>query len=311
MISVLLATYNGAEFLGEQIDSILNQTLTEIKIFIHDDGSSDNTREIIDQYIAKYPKEIEYVDGPATGSSRNNFFFLLEQVDSEYYMFCDQDDYWLPNKVEELFRKITSVKIDGDIPQLVFSDLKVVDERLNVIDESFMHYNRLCPDKHSFNYLLAQNCAPGCTMLFNRKTRDESIKFKETSNPAAIPIHDWWVILVAEALGTVQYVDKSLMLYRQHSNNAVGAVKDYGTSLFFKEIWWLVSMSKIQSTKNRIAEFVNQGMQLSVLSLDGETKEIVDGLCSFYEWNKIKRLRFVLSHKIFRSKRNLWQLICL
>lgn len=311
MVAILLATYNGSKYLSEQIDSILSQTYQEFRIFIHDDGSADETVEIINRYVNSYPDKIVCVDGPAQGSSKENFLFLLKQVEADYYMFCDQDDYWLPDKVERSLEKITSLSDENDLPLLVFSDNKVVDAEKKVIDESFMHYNNLNPHKLGLNWLIMQNCAPGCTMLFNRKAREESLKYTLAPAPECIVFHDCWIILVVAALGRIGYIDTPLMLYRQHGNNVVGACNEAGLKFKLRIIWWLISMSHVKSTKQRIRTCVMQGIQLQVLDLQGESKEIVDGLCAFFSWNKIERTRFVIKHKIYRTKRNLWQILCL
>ncbi len=311
MIAVLLATYNGEAYLSEQLDSILNQTYDDFRIFIHDDGSTDKTRTIIDGYMSSFPDRIIYIDGPVSGSSKNNFFFLLEMVEADYYMFSDQDDVWLPDKIEKNMSAILSIDSNNDSPLLVFSDIMVVNENLNVIDKSFMHYSQLDPNKLGFNWLVVENCAPGCSMMFNSKARLEALKYKCCSNPECIRMHDWWLMLVVSALGRIGYIDESLMLYRQHGNNSVGAGKDHGFNRILLKIWWVISFTHITKTKNRINRFVQQAIQLNALNLSDEANEIVSGLESFYKLNKIQRIRFFIRHRLYRTKRNIWQLICL
>ena len=96
-IAILMATYNGAKYLREQIDSLLAQTCQDWHLFIHDDGSSDDTMSIVNQYIETHPDKITILDYPSQGGACKNFLSMLEQVDSSYYTFCDQDDVWLPS----------------------------------------------------------------------------------------------------------------------------------------------------------------------------------------------------------------------
>ncbi len=311
MIAVLLATYNGEKYLAEQLDSLLNQTLQNFVVCIHDDGSTDNTISVIERYVDLYPNKIKCIEGVPTGSSTKNFFYLLSKVEADYYMFCDQDDYWLPQKIEKSFQLARKLEQESeDEAVLVFSDIKVVDENKHVIDESFMHYNKLDPTKLGFNWLVVENCAPGCTMLFNAKARNEALKYQNASNPEAIPYHDWWLAIVVSAKGNIAYIDTPLMLYRQHGTNVVGAVKDSNLKNIFLRIWWLISMSHIKATKERIRRFVLQGSQLNVLDIEGDVKSIVDGFCTYYRMNKFQRLSFLLEYRLFRTKRNLWQLLC-
>lgn len=312
MIAVLMATYNGETYLREQLDSILSQTLQDIKIYIHDDGSKDATVDIVKEYMAAFPNRIFLVEGEPTGSGRMNFLYLLGQVEADYYMFSDQDDVWLPEKAEKCMEALSRMeKENGDIPLLTFSDMKVVNEDLSVIDNSFMYYNQLDPYHLTFNRLVVQNTAAGCTMLFNRRLRDEAVRYKKAEHIEHILAHDWWMILTASALGEVRYVDEPLSLYRQHSGNLVGAVKETGIKKKLKLVYWLVTFTHVKLTKERIEHFVLQGQELAVLPLKGEPAKIVKGLRKFYDMNKIERVRFVRRFKLFRNKRNLWQEICL
>ena len=141
MIAILMATYNGSRYLREQIDSILSQTNDNWQLYIHDDGSTDSTMDIILEYCNKYIGKIVYLnDAQKHRGAAMSFMYLLKQVEADYYMFCDQDDVWLPNKVEQEFKSIT--EYSNEKPILVFSDLYIVDEKLNVIEKSYWRYMR-------------------------------------------------------------------------------------------------------------------------------------------------------------------------
>ena len=143
MITILLATYNSGPYIREQIDSILAQTYSDWKLVVRDDLSTDNTVEIINEYICRYPDKISILDNH--GESKRaylNFVELLKNVESEYYMFCDHDDVWLPNKIDLSIQRMKEIE-KQDIPVVVHTDMKVVDQDLNTINESFWKYSRI------------------------------------------------------------------------------------------------------------------------------------------------------------------------
>ena len=100
-VEILMATYNGSKYLSEQLDSIVKQSYTNWHLTISDDKSSDDTIDIIDTYISKYPNKIRRIgSGIHFGNARDHFFWLLKECDSDYVMLSDQDDVWLDNKIE-------------------------------------------------------------------------------------------------------------------------------------------------------------------------------------------------------------------
>lgn len=216
-----MATYNGERFIAEQIESILHQTCTDWTLYIHDDGSDDRTHEIAMTYSNTY-KNIITLDYPSTKGAKDNFFSLLDKVDSQYYMFCDQDDVWEQDKIELSLQKIQEIeKNNPDTPIIVFSDLKIVDENLNVIADSFWKKMRIKPKKlNSFHKMGACNLVTGCTMMFNKKVNGCII------NPKYAIMHDSWISLcVAKNNGIIYPICKPLVNYRQHKYNVIGAQK--------------------------------------------------------------------------------------
>ena len=137
-IDVLVATYNGEKYIREQLDSIINQTYKNIRILISDDCSKDSTPDILKEYEQKDDRIIVYTHEKNFGNYIKNFEFLLTKVESEYYALCDQDDVWLPEKIEKTFNKLKEENAD-----LAYTDLKVVDQDLNVIYPSMWDYLKI------------------------------------------------------------------------------------------------------------------------------------------------------------------------
>lgn len=226
-LAILLATYNGEKYLAQQLDSVITQSCRDWELFIHDDGSTDSTPAILRKYAAGHPGRIHILEAPPCGGARDNFFYLMSEVDAPYIMFCDQDDVWFPNKIERSLRAMKELerKKGGDVPLLVFSDSTVVDGELRVLDKSFLHYQHLLPGKLRFADLMVQNVVSGNVSLFNRPLRKAALQY---TDPRRVIIHDWWCALVAAYFGAIALVDGSTILYRQHGNNAVGA-KQYSS----------------------------------------------------------------------------------
>jgi len=221
-IAILLATYNGEKYIREQLDSILKQTYKDWVVYVHDDGSKDKTVEILNEYAGQYPDKIVILKGASTGGARNNFFYLMSQVESDYYMCCDQDDVWLPEKIEKTVMQMQKLeKGEVDRPLLVFTELTVVDGQMNIIAERMGEYQSLACSDTSFSRILMQNTVTGCTSLMNRKLRDEALKYTNLNN---IIMHDWWIGIIAAYFGDLCFLDEPTILYRQHGDNSVGAV---------------------------------------------------------------------------------------
>ena len=220
--AVLLAVYNGADFLREQLDSLLAQTSKDWKCFIHDDGSTDGSVELINEYTERFPDRFAVIEGKPTGSACKNFCFLFGSVEAEYYMCCDQDDVWLPDKIARSLRCMEKLETDRDIPCLVYTDQKIADEKLDILSESSDRFQRLhCRDRR-LSHLLAHNVVTGCTMTVNRALRDMFVRAKGTDK---MVMHDWWAALIAASFGKMCFISRPTMLYRQHSSNTLGANK--------------------------------------------------------------------------------------
>ncbi|WP_081729413.1 glycosyltransferase family 2 protein [Pseudomonas sp. QTF5] len=246
-VTILLSTYNGEKYLREQIDSIVQQQYQDWVLLVRDDGSSDSTLEIVKSYSVKDARVQIIADGYGNQGPAGSFIKLLACVETEYFMFCDQDDVWLPNKVYDSIKILKSY--DG--PHLVFTDLKVVDEHLEEMSSSFMEKSRFDPIKGvNFSKLLIQNVVVGCTIAANKKLLEES-KLSAFATPNNIMMHDWWLALVASSLGKITYLDKPTILYRQHGGNCLGA-KDSGFRHYLRLLYNQKPWLKAQKYLNRV-----------------------------------------------------------
>lgn len=301
MVTILLATYNGGKYLAKQLDSLLRQTYRDIEIVIRDDCSADATRSIIANYIQKYPEKIRFVhsDSPS-GSAKNNFFSLLKTDDlrGDYFMLCDQDDFWLPDKVELTLAlmEVTQAKYP-EKPVLVHTDLIVADSELNEKAPSFIHYQDLHPSRCSLNYLLVQNNITGCTMMFNRRLLELAADIKDTSD---IMMHDWWMGLIASALGKVEFLEIPTILYRQHGGNDVGAIDVFSRAYFIKQLRRVFKPGSgplEASLQARTFESCFKHL------LSDSQREMVDDFAMLMEFGRIKRLRVTLKYRLFMQSR--------
>ena len=237
MINILLSTYNGEKYLKEQLDAILAQTYTDWALFIRDDGSQDNTLSIIENYCKKHPQKIKQIsnNNENIGIIRS-FELLLKQSQSEHIMFCDQDDVWLPKKIETAINKIKDIEIQNPNKAIVVcSDLYVVDSELNRISDSFWKYSRINPAYlQKRNELAVNNYVTGCTMLFNQKAKEISLPFGKNAT-----MHDFWIALeVLNSNGIINILEKTEILYRQHERNQIGAFNmKYSYKYFIKKIF--------------------------------------------------------------------------
>lgn len=221
IIAILMSTYNGELYLREQINSLLYQTEQNWVLYVRDDGSSDSTISIINDYCIKYPSKIILIkDNLGNLKSASSFMYLLSVVESDYYMFCDQDDVWLPSKIQMSLSKIKKLEQkQTNEAVLVFTDLTVVDSNLKTINSSMWAYSNINPENAKVFYkTCCLNSVTGCTIMFNN-----SLKEKVLPYPAASRMHDWWISLNAAHFGIVDYLKDTTVLYRQHDANVLGA----------------------------------------------------------------------------------------
>jgi glycosyltransferase involved in cell wall biosynthesis len=221
-VAILMATYNGARYLREQVLSVVAQSWPHWHLFVRDDGSQDDSVRILAELAEQYVGRVTVLPhgGERLGAD-GNFSRLLVRAEADYFMFCDQDDVWMPHKIESSLRRIKELEgAEGvEAPLLVHTDLKVVDGQLQELDSSVWHYGHHDPNHGMhLNRLLVQNMVFGCSILINRALRQIAAPI-----PEGVVQYDWWLALVAVCLGRIGYVSEPTMLYRQHGANTVGA----------------------------------------------------------------------------------------
>lgn len=290
-VIVVMSAYNGELFLEEQIKSILAQKNVSIKLVIRDDGSSDRTNDIVSSIN---DSRIEYLKGSNVGCSRS-FFELLKYVQSNYHgdsyvAFSDQDDYWLPDKLESACKMLD--KLPDNSPNLYISNLFIVNGDLK--NPNYLYEDDISLDK---GHALVENHATGCTMVFNKNV----ISMILQSNTDRYRIHDIPIFRMCLFLGNVVYDANPHIYYRQHSNNVIGA--NYYTKQRF--------ISKVKSFKNFLHQHIKENDAVVFLDefnsyLSYNDKELIK-VVAFYRSNLKYRLALLSGRfKMRRREDNFW-----
>ena len=210
LVSVALATYNGGRYLREQLDSIYGQTCRNIEVVVFDDCSIDDTVSILEEYGDRFGLRYE-VNECNLGFARN-FEKVLTQCRGEFVALADQDDIWLPQKLEMLLSGIKDVS-------LVYSDAFLVDEAGGELPGSLIGVSGVRPlSGRHFDYFVCNTCVTGCTCLFRRDLLSRALPI-----PSCETYHDWWLGVVASCERGVGFIDLRLVKYRQHGANETGA----------------------------------------------------------------------------------------
>ena len=220
MISILMATYNGEKYLVEQIESLFGQTMNDFTLWIQDDNSTDSTWEILETYKNLFPDKINLLRNTTNMGARDSFLHMMANIKDEYVMLCDQDDVWLPTKIEVTLAKLKELeeKFLNDTPLLVHTDLKVVDKTLKLLSPSYKKSTKRNYNRMEYRHVVTMNNVSGCTAMYNK-----ALARYLTKPPSFCIMHDFWLQLVAATFGKIDHVEEATILYRQHSDNALGA----------------------------------------------------------------------------------------
>lgn len=220
-VSVCIASFNGADYIRTQLESILTSAIVD-EVIVSDDGSTDDTREIVRSIS---DSRIVLKEGPRMGLIKN-FEYALGLASGDIIFLSDQDDIWLPNKVDRVCKLLATV-------DLVVTDCFVVDQNLNVLSPSFFLLNG---SKSGLLNNLVHCGYLGCCLAFNRRVLDIAFPF-----PPDIAMHDWWIGLVAQKFGQVIFFNEPLSLYRRHATN-VSTASLPSTKSLITRVFWRINM---------------------------------------------------------------------
>lgn len=260
-VDILLATYNGAAFLAEQLDSLLAQSYSDWHLLVRDDGSTDGTLAILQDYADRFPDQLTILcDGQRLGA-KASFAALMARSTASYVAFCDQDDVWLPHKLARLLEIIRAVEAElpAPAPVLAHCDLELVDEDSRTLAPSFWRFQGIQAERNAVEQLLVENTVTGCAAVFNRALLERALPI-----PEAAYMHDFWLALIASATGRILVLDEPLVRYRQHGSNTVGAVSLSGPMAVLARAWQTASWKVDYSAGCRQAQALVLRLQGSV-----------------------------------------------
>ena len=224
-VSVLLAAYNGAGWLREQLRTLREQDDPGFRVLMQDDGSTDGTASVLESVCREDPR---FACGREAGRHLGpigNFWSLLGQDGADYSALCDQDDLWHSDRLSRCRAVMARAEAQygADTPLLVHSDCRLIDAEDRVLHESFFQHQGWRPSATGLNALLVQNNVTGCTVMLNRALRERALA---CGDPEKMVMHDWFLAQTAAACGRVIFIDAPLVDYRQHGDNVKGASAD-------------------------------------------------------------------------------------
>lgn len=289
-INILLSTYNGDPFLADQIESIQRQTVRDWVLYIRDDGSSDKTVDIIQKYV-EMDSRIVFINAHNRKNLGviKNFYTLLKYRQADYYFFSDQDDVWLEDKLAVSLAEAS--KYSKNKPLLLYTDLKIVDKDLNILHESMIKTQ----SDHANTELvqeLTENTVTGGTVMINHALAEL------WNTTEQLLMHDWYLALVASAVGNLVYINYPTELYRQHDANVLGArtwskrMKNWlKPSKLVEKYWWLIKASQ------------DQARLLLDLDLSPSDRELVEIFTTITDKTFYQRLHMLFQYGL-RKNRN-------
>ncbi len=291
-VHIVLATYNGEKFIREQLDSLLDNNWEDMTIEVCDDGSTDGTVDIVNEYVEKYEgitlhrneKNLGYV---------MNFMEGIKRSTSPYIMLCDQDDIWHSDKIQKTYERMKRLEgqVEGKMPLLVYSDAMNFDSDTGEELGLFHKSSHLDTRKVDPAHLFMENKCIGCTVMVNGAIREY---LKEL--PGEIRVHDWWLAMICSCFGKITYINESTLQYRQHSGNMIGGS---GFSTYVGN-----RLKNIQKQRQAIWDTFAQGKAFcDVFSsgLTGENREIATRFAAMAESNFLRRKWWLVRYGFWKS----------
>lgn len=288
-IDILMATYNGAKYISTQIRSLQNQTFKDWKLIIHDDGSSDQTLEIVRNFAAQDTRILLVEDEKQFHGSAKNFMHLLTLSTAPFCMCCDQDDIWLENKLQLMLDEIQ--KYNNDVPQAVYSNSYVY----NAQKEEISGYATLCFPYVVKDVLFQNSGVQGCAIMLNARLRDIC-----KDAPQVVAMHDHIITLAATVFGQLHYLPLRLMLYRRHDATVTGhTAKSLSERVrhFFEGRKTVLDTKHYEAIKSFVAHYE------SIISK--ENKEIFDDFFRFEHEKRWQRCFHIIrgGYRIYGKRR--------
>jgi len=262
IVMVLLSAYNGSKYISEQIESILSQKYVEVKLFIRDDGSTDNTLELVNRFEYNTDSKVFIIRGKNVGFAKSFYELVHLAPTADFYAFADQDDVWLPEKLFKCLKFLT----DNDKPQLCFSECIVTDANLESI--KYGHHNGVHIADKYYNFFI--NPAQGCSMVFNKKAKDLFV----LANEDMIEYHDHWLFSLCSFFGDVFYESEPLFYYRQHGDNQVGHITSFKESVRHR-------IKMLKKDTHHIERNAKEMLRLFNNDLNDEEKEFFKLIASY------------------------------
>lgn len=244
-LCILLASYNGEKYISDQLDSIINQTYKNWELIIRDDGSKDETMTILNKYEKKDERIKILRDDKGNLGFLKNFEELLFNAKEEFVLFSDQDDFWLKNKLEKFVEKIKG--LDEKVlskPLLIHCNSLVCDDKLEIIKEEFI--NSKIAKKTNSNIYFFEYIVQGSTSMVNKKMIKESLPFLKN-----VTLHDRYFHLLSQFLGTRVFINESLVKYRQHERNEIGANGSIIKNIMSKKYFYVEDRKLIEEIKGK------------------------------------------------------------
>lgn len=295
-ITILLAAYKGGNHFTRQLESLFAQTYQNFQIVVRDDDADNSTVNRCQHFSQEQLSKLTIVDDQLgqLGALRN-FSRLLEISESDYIMFCDQDDVWDSDKIAmTLARMLHLEKIYGEnVPLLVHTDLRVVNSNLDVITGSLWQHQNIHPrNRERLNRLIVQNVVTGCTVMINKALRDLALPI-----PDQAVMHDWWLALVASAFGKIGHVDQSTMSYRQHADNEIGA-KSWGLPYILKNVLGREGQvhEGILNTQRQARAFLAAYQD----QIPNDIKATVDCYANIHQHSHLIRIYLLIKYRLFK-----------
>lgn len=305
-IEIALATFQSEEFLRAQLSSLFNQSHQGFSVLVADDGSTDATLDILSEFSAAHPDRMRILQfQERAGGASANFSRILEAARSNYLMFCDHDDVWLPDKIAISLKRMkeTEAVFGEHVPILVHTDLAVVDHELKPLFSSFTKREKLSPHKSNLRQLLVQNNVTGCTMMLNKALYEIARPI-----PREAAMHDWWTALVAGAFGKISFIESATVLYRQHERNSVGITKRRGWIEYFSKLGKF--MRGRGAGRDRLFRVTNQARQFRdryASRLSATQLARINDLADLWSMSVTRRLWTLIGNRFFafRTRRTI------